>query len=357
VQVRHRLLLLAVVVAALAGVVLAGCGGGSDKNAKALLKRGFSESIPSANVSIDVSVKVDGIPQLAQPVRIKLGGPFKSNGPKKLPSLQWDVSFSGGGQTFSAGLVSTGDQAFVNYQGTFYKVDDKTMTQLKLAAARGSTGGSRSLKSFGIDPLAWVKDASDQGETSVAGVTTKHVSAGVDIGKLFEDLNKVVARAGGGVGSVRPRQLTPAVIDQIKQVVHDPKLDVYVGKQDGKIRRAALGLQFTVPKQAQATARGVKGGNVTISVEFAAVGEPQTIQVPASSKPISELAKQLGGLAGLGGATSGLGGSSGGLGGSTGGGGSGKTPSAQQFQRYAQCLNSAKPSDTAAMQRCRSLLK
>jgi hypothetical protein len=357
VQVRQRLLTLAVIAAALAGVVLAGCGGGSDKDAKALLKRGFSESIPSANVSVDVSVKVDGVPQLSQPIRIKLGGPFKSNGPRKLPSLQWDVSFSGGGQTFSAGLVSTGEQAFVNYQGTYYKVDDRTMTQLTAAAARGgANGGSRSLKQFGVDPLGWVKDASDQGEANVAGVTTKHVSAGVDVGKLFADLNKVVARAGGSVGTARPRQLPPAVVDQIKKVVHDPKLDVYVGKQDGKIRRAALGLQFSVPKQSQASARGVQGGNVTLSVEFAGVGEPQTIQAPASFKPLSELTKQLGGLAGLGGASSGLGGSSGGPGGSA-GGGAGTTPSAQQFQRYAQCLNSAKPGDTAAMQRCRSLLK
>jgi hypothetical protein len=354
VQPRTRLLTLAVIAAALVGIVLAGCGGGSDKDAKALLKRGFSESITSANASIDISVKVDGVPALSQPIRIKIGGPFKSNGPKKLPSLQWDVSFSGGGQNFTAGLVSTGEQAFVNYQGTYYKVDDKTMAQLKQGAAQGGASGSRSLKSFGIDPLGWVKDASQQDDASVAGVATQHVSAGVDIGKLFADLNKVVARAGGQVGAVRPRQLSPAVVDQIRKVVHDPKLDVYVGKQDGKIRRAALGLDFSVPQQNQATTRGVKGGNVTISVEFAAVGEPQTIQAPAKSKPISELSKQLGGLAGgLGG-----GGASGGLpGGNPGAGGAGKTPSPQQFQRYAKCLNSAKPGDTAAMARCRSLLK
>ena len=159
-----------------------------------------------------------------------------------------------------------------------------------------------------------------------------------------------MARAGDAVGAARPQQLTPAVIDQIKIVIHDPKVDVYVGKQDGRIRRAALGLQFSLPQQAQALARGLKGGSMTISVEFAGVGEPQTITAPASSKPLSELAKQLRGLAGLGG----LGGSSSST---TAPSTGGRTPSAQQFQRYAKCLGAANPTDAAAIARCRALLK
>jgi hypothetical protein len=239
------------------------------------------------------------------------------------------------------------------------------MTQLRQAAASSSsTSGGRSLKQFGVDPITWVKGASEQGDSNVAGVATKHVAAGIDVGKLFADLNKVVSKAGGAVGSARPQQLTPQVIDSIKKVVHDPKLDVYVGKKDGKIRRASLSLQFNVPQSAQASARGVKGGNVTLAVEFAGVGEPQTIAAPANARPISELSKQLGGLGGALGAAGGIGGSSGGStpGGTPGGtpgtpGGGGKSPTSAQFQRYAQCLNKAKPSDTAALNRCSRLLK
>ncbi|MEA2273743.1 MAG: hypothetical protein QOI98_2451, partial [Solirubrobacteraceae bacterium] len=319
---------------------------------------------------IDVSAKIDGVPQLTQPVRFKLGGPYKSNGPKTLPSLNWDVSVSGGGQTFSAGVISTGDKAFVNFQGTNYEVGAATMARLKQAAAQGNTGGSKSLKQFGVDPLAWVKDPSVDGESDVAGVTTKHVTTGIDVEKLFKDLNKVVAKAGGTVGQAAPAQLTPDVINSIKKVVQNPKLDVYVGKDDGKIRRFAVSLDFSVPENAQASARGIKGGNLTISVEFAGIGEPQTIQAPANAKPISELTKQLRGLGGALGATGGIGGgTSGGSGGSSGlpggtpggapgtTGGGGKSPTSEQFQKYAQCLNNAKPSDTAALQKCSELLK
>ena len=359
--------MLVLALAALVAAVLAGCGGGSSDDAKSLLKRGFNGSIPSANVTVDISAKIDGVPQLSQPIRLKLGGPYKGNGRGTLPSLNWDVSVSGGGQTFSAGLISTGQQAFVNFQGTNYQVDQSTMAQLKQASAQGAdTSGRKSLKQFGVDPIAWVKDPSVEGESDVAGVQTKHVTGGIDIGKLFKDLNTVVSKAGGAVGRVRPQQLTPQVIDQIEKVVHDPKLDVYVGKSDGKIRRFALSLDFTVPPSARALARGATGGNLTISIEFAGVGEPQTIQAPTNAKPISELTKQLSGLGGALGATGGIGGTSsngsspssgapGGVPGSAGGGG--RSPSSEQFQKYAQCLNKAKPSDTAALQKCSELLK
>jgi hypothetical protein len=276
---------------------------------------------------------------------------------------------SGGGQTFSAGLVSTGTQGYVNFQGTNYQIDQSTMTALQQAAASRGPSGSRSLSQFGIDPLRWVKDPSVEGEDDVAGVATKHVSAGIDIGRLFADLNKIVARAGGAVGQARPQQLSPSVINSIKKVVHDPKFDVYVGKQDGRIRRAGLTLDFQVPEKDQASARGIKGGNLSISVELAGVGEPQTIQAPTGAKPISELGKQLRGLGGALGATNGIGGTSGGSGssGSTPGGvpggepgtpgGSGRSPSSEQFQKYAECLNKASPSDTAALQQCSKLLK
>jgi hypothetical protein len=360
---RRPVIVLAALLAALVAAVVAGCGGGSEGDAKALLRRGFSESIPSANVTIDVSAKIDGVPQLSQPVRLKLGGPYKGNGPNTLPSLNWDVSVSGGGQTFSAGLISTGDRAFVNFQGTNYEVDSATMAQLKQAAASRGQSGKRSLKQFGVDPLSWVKDASEEGESNVAGVTTKHVSAGIDVGRLFGDLNKIVSKAGGAVGTARPQQLTPQVIDSIKKVVHDPRLDVFVGKADGKVRRMALNLRFDVPQAQQQNARGVKGGTVTISVEFAGVGEPQTITAPAGAKPISELGKQLQGLGGALGATGGIGGSTGGTPGGTPGGepgaegGGGKSPNSEQFRRYGECLNKAKPSDTAALNRCAQLLK
>lgn len=353
-----RLLVLALVaVAAALAVGLAACGGGSDKNAKALLRKAFSRPIGSANITIDVNAKVDGVASLSQPIRVKLGGPYQSNGSKKLPSLNWDLSVSGGGQTFSAGVTTTGDNAFVNFQGTNYEVGRQAVAKYNQSLAQRNPQGKSNLKRFGIDPINWVKDAHEEGDATVAGVSTTHVSAGLDVGRFFSDINKVLSKARASVpGTTATQQLTPAQIDQIKKVIKDPKFDVYVGKADGKFRRVAIDLGFQVPDSAQASVRGVKGGNVSVSVELAGVGEPQTITAPTNVKPLAELTKQLGGLGSLGtalGATGGAGaGSSGGS-----AGGTGSAPNSQQYKKYAECLNKAKPSDVAAIQRCATLLK
>jgi hypothetical protein len=352
--------LLLALAAAVIAAGLAACGGGSDKDAKALLRKGFSKSINSANITIDVTAKVDGVPSLSKPIRVKLGGPYQTNGPKKLPSLNWDLSVSGGGQTFSAGVITTGDNAFVNFQGTNYELGKAAVAKYNQMLAQRKPSGNN-LKRFGIDPVNWVKDAHEEGDATVAGVSTTHVSAGLDVGRFFNDLNQVLTKARNSVpGTTAPQQLTPQQIDQIKNVIKDPKFDVYVGKADGKFRRVAVDLGFEVPSSAQASARGVKGGNVSISVELAGVGDPQTITAPTNVKPIAELTKQLGGLGSLGtalGATGGAGGTGTGSAGSSAGGTTGSGPNSAQYKKYAECLNKAKPSDVAAIQRCATLLK
>src|SRR4051794_1314999 len=115
---------LSVCAFALVAALLAACGGGSSGDAKAPGKKAFRTPIKSANINLAFSAKVEGAsaPQLSQPISVKLSGPFQSNGRTKLPALNWQASFSGGGQSLSGGLISTGDRAFVSYQGSNYEV-------------------------------------------------------------------------------------------------------------------------------------------------------------------------------------------------------------------------------------------
>ena len=334
-------------VAAIA-LAVAGCGGSSSKAAKDILRRGFATSIGSANISIDITGKLDGIPQLSQPVRIRLAGPYSSNGSAKIPSLAWDVSIAGGGQTFSTAILSTGDRAFVNFQGTNYEVAPATVASLNRRWAARRSGG-RTFGALGLHPLDWVGNASKQGESQIAGVTTTHVSAALDVGKMLSDLNRLSGTVGG---LTRTPRLTAHDIDVAKKVVQNPRFDVYVGKADNKVRRIAVSVQFKVPSGSQARLGGLKGGTLQLSVQLASVGQPQRIVAPKSARPISQLRQQLLGRlgSGLGG---GLGGALGGNGGSPGAGGA----SNQRLQRYSRCLEKAKPSDTAALQRCSALLK
>jgi hypothetical protein len=343
---------LAVCAFALVAALLAACGGGSSDDAKATIDKAFSTPIHSANINLTFSAKVDGAsaPQLSQPISLKLSGPFQSNGRTKLPTLNWQASFSGGGQSASGGLISTGDRAFVSYQGSNYEVPAAQVAQINQQLGSQTTQ-KKSLKDYGIDVKSWLTNAQDKGDENVNGADTSHVQADIDVGKMLTDLNKVVQQASAVTPSA-PSQITPQQIDQIKQVVKNPKMDVYVSKDDDTLRRLNVSIDFSIPEAQRAQLQGATGGNLTFSLDLNDVGKPQTVTPPANAKPFSELQSQLGGGTTGG---SGLGGS--GTGGSgSGGSGSGGGTSSKTAQKWAKCLQQA-GHNAQKIQECNKILQ
>jgi hypothetical protein len=193
-------------------VVLAGCGGGGGgEDPKEAINKAFSTPVESANVTLSMKVSAEGVPQLEEPAEVKLSGPFQSNGKEKLPSLNWQASVSGAGQSFSGGLISTGDNAYVNFQGSDYEVGEQQVAQINQQL--GQQTENKSLKDFGIDPNNWVTNVEDEGNEDVNGADSQHVSAGVDVEKMLTDLNKTVEQAGAMSGGTAPQQITPEQID------------------------------------------------------------------------------------------------------------------------------------------------
>jgi hypothetical protein len=336
----------------LAASALSACGSKSDGDVKGLLDKAFSSPIKSANVNLDLSLKVDGVQQLKDPVKLSLQGPYESGASKTIPKVDWDIAVNAAGQSFSAGLVSTGDNAYVKFQGASYEVGTAAVAQLnrQIQQAAGKSD-KKGLSQFGVEPRNWITDAKQEGDEKVAGADTKHVSATLDVGAFLDDVNKLVQRAGGQLpGGSKAQQLTADQKKQIQDVVKNPKFDVYVGKDDDTIRRLSADVTFEVPQDQRARVQGLSGGRLSFSIEFADVGKSQTITAPTGAKPITELTSKLGSL---GGALGGAGSSSGS--GSSGSGSSG--PSQKALQDYSKCLQKADPSNAAALQKCSDLLK
>lgn len=330
------------VLLAVTALLLAGCGGGGDEEgAREILRKGFGASIGTANVSVELTANLEGIPQQQGPVKVKLAGPYRSNGEGRLPDVDLDVVISGGGQTFSMALLSTGERAFVVFGGTPYEVSTATVKRLNGAGGQGGVGG------LGISPIDWLAGLSDEGEATVNDVATRHVRADVDVEKALRDLNGLVEKTSPP--GRPPPTLDDEQIESIDDVIDDPKLDVYVGRDDDKIRRFSLDLAFEVPEQSRRRLNGLRSGTVTLDVELTEVGQPQRIEEPESSRPMRELDKLLGGRGILGllfGVTTG-----------TPQQGDANTPSPEQIQAYRECIDEAKPDDAAAITRCRELLR
>jgi hypothetical protein len=361
---RLRLLFLPVLLLVLGATLVSACGGGggggNDKDATSLLNTAFHQPIKSANVNFNLAVQVQGVSSLTAPISVKIAGPYVNNGAGKLPSMDLNANISGGGQSIPFGLTSTGDDLFVTVRGQAYEVGKQTVAQLNQQLASQKTNGQKktSLSELGISPLSWLENAKNAGDSTIGGTKVTHISADLNVSKLLDDLNNIVQKAPSGSlnGASKPPQLTDQQKAQIEKVIKNPHIDVYVAKSDNTVRRVATNLQLTVPKDQQSKFNGATGGTLQLSIELDNVGESQQISAPSGAKPISDLASQLNALSGSLGAA-GSGSSSSGSGSSSSGSGSSSgTPSAQQFQKYADCIKKAGGNDATALQKCASLL-
>lgn len=337
--------------------LLGACGGDDTESVRELVDRAFKQEIRSAKVDLSVTVELKGIQQLRDPIRLRLTGPYQSAGEGKLPRVDWNLDVKAAGQSFTAGFVSTGDNAFVNFQGADYEVGKESVAQInqQLAQAR-ERGGERGLAQFGVNPRNWLVEAKDEGEQEVAGVETTHVSSALDVGRFLDDVNKLVSQAGNLPGGQAARQLTDAEKKQIEDVVGDPRFDLYVGKEDDVIRRLSADLTFDVPENRRQQLNGLTGGTFRFSIEFREVRKPQTVQAPSNARPISELTSRLGVAGGLpGGGSSGSG--SGGGSGSGSAAEPGRPADNEKFQAYSECLQKADPNNAAALDKCADLLR
>ena len=384
---------LAVPVAVIAAVLgLAACGGdggGGDEDATAVINETFSskKEVNSGKLDMGVTAKLEGTgaaAQLDEPVSIKLSGPFQSRGEDALPEVDLDLSVSGGGQTFTAGALTTGDAAFISYQGTDYRVPANQFQRYKRQIERDARRDKNKSNNFsfaqlGINPRDWIENPKNEGTQDVGGAKTIHVSADVNVAAFVNDLDDLLGRAASlGVQNQQlPKELTQRQKDQIEEAIQEVRFDLWTGEEDKILRRIEVEFGFDLPRDLQRDAQGVQRGTVEMALEIADVNKDQTITAPSDARPLSELQSalglaSLGGLGGSGGGSSGGGSSSGGSsgGGSSGGGSSGGGSGAgtdlgsgggssnldsKRSQRYLDCLGEAKrPAD---IEKCAAILE
>jgi hypothetical protein len=310
----------------------------------------------SADLKLDAEVRLEGSPVFDRPLRIQAAGPFRTNR-GKLPSvdLEVEIGTDGGGQTVTTGFLSTGDRAFVKFQDVYYEQPASQVAKANRSLSQNK-GDRGSLRSLGLDPRSWLGEAKDQGEEEVAGVKTRHVSGTLDVAAVMRNLNAFVRKSGAALGSATgqapPKPLSEADIQKVSDVVKDPTFNVYVGEDDDIIRRVSGKIEFDVPEESRASLGGIQSGSIEFEVEFSDVNGDQQIEAPAHARPISDLTTSLGG----GGTLPGIGGSGGSQSAPPNSPDS-ANPDSEDFKKYADCLDKARPEDTDALQRCAELLQ
>ena len=266
-------------------------GGESTRDARELVQRAFNTDVESARVAVAVDVEIDGPEGESETFAVKLNGPYASNGGQKLPSLDLDLRFSGGGQSLTAGLVVTEDNAFVSFGGETYEIGEELVRELNRQSEHAAEGRS-TFEDFGIDVARWLRDPRVEGEEDVAGAGTTKVSGEIDARRVIEDYVGLLQEFGPLLGE-DPPELGEGDAQRFAGILEESRIDLYVA-DDGTLRRLVLEVEFQLPEDLRDDAEGIEGGSATIDVTLSDVGEEQRIEAPEDARPIDELLGRFG---------------------------------------------------------------
>jgi hypothetical protein len=339
---------------------IAGCGDSDESSGddpQTVLDETFNNDtkVTSGDLQLNASLSAEG--EQGGQLDVSLGGPFQGDpdNDAAIPQLDWTASLSGQGAgqsiDFSGGLVVTEDNAYVEYKDQAYEVGAKAFSslrdQVEAQAGQSSaqiTGGfkegcTQALEQAGatdtsacdIDLESWLTNLTNEGDESVGGADTVHISGDADVDTILTDIGNLVSAVPGAAS----QGFDPSQLSTASDAVTDASIDVYSGVDDHLLRKLDANLSIDPSAIAGGALIPVSDIQLSFSVEIDGVNEPQTIGAPSGAKPISQLLGDLGVSPGaLGGA---LGGSGlPGIGGGSGGGNS---------AAYLDCIQQATSPD------------
>jgi uncharacterized membrane protein len=214
-------------------------------------------------------------------------------GPGKPSSFDIGVKLEGAGERHTMHVISTGKHGFIDVDGRAYKLPPSQFEQL--TSGQGKSNDPTALKALGVDPRSWIRNPTDAGTAMVDGEQTTHVTADVDVPRMFDDVIKAAERSG------QAQQIPTEDRDAIRKAVKSARVEVYASKNDGSLRRFVAAVHFQAP--------GPQGkelaGDVQFDLQVTEVGKPQKIVAPRNAAPISRFDQSslgLGALNGFGGA-------------------------------------------------------
>jgi hypothetical protein len=357
---RIRTRIAAIAFASLLPVTIAACGGGSSatssESPQQVLHQTFSnpKSITSGKLDLSLTGNVQGSQSAS--FSASVAGPFASGGGAgTLPQFDLTGKISGSGPgtpsiSFEGGLVFTKNAAYVEYQGTAYKLPSQLFSQFKAIASQSAASSNGSgpglgtiLSNAGVKPSHWFTNLSNEGTADVAGTTTDHISGDVDVAKVASDLQKL-SQLGQGIPG-QAQTLSPSQLSKLKQSVKSAHVDIYSGQSDHLLRKLAVSLDIAPPGGGSG---GVSGVSIDLSLTLSELNQPQTISAPANAQPVPRsFLQQLQGLGSLGAASS-IGGGTAGNGSPSGGLSAGTNA---KERAYTKCLLQAS-GKSAAINKC-----
>lgn len=250
----------------------AGCGGSEHARVdpELMLDQATARGIPNANVEIEASLRVLGVDRLSQPLRLRLDGPYLSNGIERVPSFDWRLSASALGFPVGGKVLSTGDNVYLSLYGNDYEVGRSAVAAAnqriqQASAAAGSPHEGR-LRS-------WFGQARVAGDDSAGGTDCERIATRLRPDQTSGDLAPLTS----ALGITEP----PGV---------SGRATACVGYDDRRFHELDLDAVIEFAPADRAQLGGATGARLDADVVISDIGEQQPVSAPKGDfRPIQDL--------------------------------------------------------------------
>jgi hypothetical protein len=214
-----------------------------------------------------------------------------------------EVNLSAGPLTQTAGVISTGDDVFVSFAGSDYRVPPHAVAAENSnirAATRAAGGTPKPLANLGLHPRRWFDGGRYVGDDEVDGVDCAHITAKLDAPAVVEDGHAVANGLGLTGATSAPTKLTPDQAAAVERAIEAASIDAWIGRDDEIVRRFRVSARFQIAPGQRDDVSGAKSGTVSLDILQNDVGTGQAINPPSGGKPIAQLLEQLPPIPGIG---------------------------------------------------------
>jgi hypothetical protein len=281
----------------LALALVVGCGSGSNETPAAGDGQSAREvlsqlrPINAAKVTAVARGTFDNAPaDVGSPIELRLEGPLRNNGIDKLPSLDWNVTFTGFNDKFTSRIVSTGTDVFIRLGGVDFALGEAAVARMVDQARQAQVSGRTGLAAIGVDPLKAVRDLKEKGNGQVAGVKTTRYTGTVDREELFNQLERLFRGLPNPGGT--PTAITPKQRAELESMFSAPTFEIDVAA-DHTVRRIFIVDRFRTLVANRAAAGGITGGTLSYEVTYAPVRSTPQIVPPAKAEPLADFVTAL----------------------------------------------------------------
>ncbi len=323
---RRSSLIVAGILALLLAAAAAACGGGLSglQTPEDMLVKivDASEDISSLEGTFEAEIQMSldpaQVPEEDQAMLAMFGGPITATGTIAYSNdrqvADIDVTLAMAGFSYNMGLKVVEEQAWLRMFGQWYD----------FAPALQETGSDLSLwedqydpkaiedklAEMGIDPLSWLGDASLEGEETLLGIDTLHLTCTPDVTALFDDVllllqdpefMNLLDPSGALLESLG--QDLPSVADlkdiraELIAMFQELTVDLWAAKSDASIRQMIVYANIVPPAEAEMV--GVESIGITATMALESLNRPVKVDAPDSSLPYSALEDLMGGDSGL----------------------------------------------------------